>query len=65
MIGTKCSWAIALSASMLLQTLQPASAQETLPPEINWLSDPHLATQIAREHNLPIVIYVTASGCGY
>lgn len=56
-------WGIALSAVLLGNSLHSVSADEAFQSKINWLGDPRLATQIAREHDLPVLVYVTSSDC--
>lgn len=44
-----------------------ASAEPTLPdrPQINWVDSPQLATSLAQQFHLPILIFVTTDGCKY
>jgi len=41
--------------------------QATLPdrPQINWVDSPQMATSLAQQFHLPILIFVTSDGCKY
>ena len=54
----------------LLETVQSTAEQPTqamVPdrPQINWVDSPQMATSLAQQFHLPILIFATSDGCTY